>query len=132
MSAETRDLIQWMVITAVGLATLIGIFVQIVIKPWIQSQLVQPLAETRHGVLINGGVSDPPTLRDDLGELRDGLEELRDEFRAVSREIRRDIGGLREENRTERAERRAGDRRIEEQLQRLDMIEISLRSDGQP
>lgn len=108
-SPETRDLIQWMVITTAGILGLIGIFAKVVVWPWIQSQLVQPLAETRHQVLVNGGTSDPPTIRDDLAAVAE-------EMRVGMRDIKRDVGGIRQELREERTERREADAELRRRL----------------
>lgn len=108
-SPETRDLIQWMVITTAGIIGLVGIFARVVVWPWIQSQLVRPLAETRHQVLVNGGTSEPPTVRDEIAALADGM-------RSSHAEIKRDIGGIRQEIREERTERREADAEIRRRL----------------
>ncbi len=98
-SPETRDQIQWMLGTLLAVLALVGLLARYVVLPWIRSQLVQPLAETRHQVLINGGTSEPPTVRDEIAALAG-------EMRSSHAEIKRDIGGIRQELREERTERR--------------------------
>lgn len=53
----------------------------------------------------------PTPMRGDLDDLREDLDTMREEQRRGFQVVSRDIGGLREELRTERVERIEGDRR---------------------
>ncbi|PQM45200.1 hypothetical protein C1Y40_04626 [Mycobacterium talmoniae] len=63
------------------------------------------------------------TIRDNVQNghktpMRSDLDDFRDEVRAAFKDVRRDIGGIREELRDERRERIEGDRRAEERRHR--------------
>ena len=81
-------------LAVVGVLALVWAFM----KPWLISQLVEPLHETRdasrqtqHQVTVNGHSSETPTVLDLLSELRTGQQEIRDDFAAhVRRGQRRD------------------------------------------
>lgn len=100
-SAETRDAIQWALATTLASLTLVGLVARFVVLPWIRSQLVQPLREARDYARPTGN----------------GFAE---EMRTGMREIKRDIGGIREEIRQERTERREADAELRRGAERLE------------
>lgn len=59
-------------------------------KRWLTRELLVPIRETHHSVTVNGGKSEPPTLRDDFSELRADVAEVRSDVA----EVRSDMAGL--------------------------------------
>lgn len=100
-SPETRDLIQWALASTLAILTLVGLVARFVVLPWIRSQLIQPLQEAREYARPTGN----------------GFAE---EMRTGMREIKRDIGGIREEIRQERQERREADAELRRGAERLE------------
>lgn len=77
-SAETRDQISWMIVTALGMVSVIALFVRLVVKPWAEG-LMEPLRQrlddlsdqmrdVRREVTYNGGSS----IKDAVRRIEDG------------------------------------------------------------
>nr|WP_318276522.1 DUF2746 domain-containing protein [Mycobacterium eburneum] len=94
--------------TMIGLAGLLIVTVGGWVKALIDGQ--------RHGRAL-GQVRDQ-VKNGHSTPLRADLDDFRDEVRAAFKDVRRDIGGIREELRDERRERIEGDRRADERRRR--------------
>lgn len=90
-----------------AILALLALIWRTVVKPWLVSQLVDPLHETRHAVTINSHSSDKPTVLDRLSDLADGQQEIRDEVETHHRVI--DLAVERLDGRLAAIERRQPD-----------------------
>lgn len=82
---ETVTLIVGVLTAATLFAGLVGLLARLLLLPWLRSELVKPVQETARQVRLNGHVSDPPTLKDDVHALTSDVAELRDDLRTAAR-----------------------------------------------
>jgi hypothetical protein len=67
----------------IALLSLIGIVFS-VIKPWLREQLIEPIRQTHQQVTVNGGVSNPPTLKDEIGAVGKKVDTLSNDVRVLA------------------------------------------------
>lgn len=92
MSHEAREIITWIIATAIGLSTLIGIAVRFALLPYLRDHLVQPLRQVEKQVSENAHANDAPTVLDRIDDVQQAVDETQ---RAVD-ETRIDVKIMRD------------------------------------
>jgi hypothetical protein len=54
------------------------------LKPWLREQLFEPLQDVHKEVTVNGGKSNPPTLKDELSILGSKVDQLSADIRILA------------------------------------------------
>lgn len=80
---EHADTVTYVCGAVLALAAVCGLAWQLV-KPWLREQLFEPLKEINKQVTVNGGRSDPPTLKDDLCNLSTKVDSVANDIKVLA------------------------------------------------
>lgn len=76
MASASRDLLTFVIVTAVGLCTLVGLATRYVLVPYLREHLLTPVQETHHQVTENNGSSPSPTVLDAIHDVQQDVRAL--------------------------------------------------------
>lgn len=76
MSADTRDLITWSILTLIGVCTLVGFATKFVLLPWLRDHLVTPMQTVERQVSENSHANKPPTVLDRIDDVQQSVNDL--------------------------------------------------------
>lgn len=85
MSAETRDLISWILGTTVSLSIIIGLIVKFILMPYLRDHLVRPMKQVEKQVSENHHSNKNPTVLDRIDDVQQDVKALRAEMAGMAR-----------------------------------------------
>lgn len=87
MSAETREIITWMLGTLLSLSTLVGLLTRFVLIPYIKEHVVSPMQDVRRQVTENHHTNPVPTVLDRIDDVSQQIKEWGEESRELRRQV---------------------------------------------
>lgn len=84
MSPETRDVITWILGTAVTASVLIGLGTKFVLMPYLKEHLISPMKQVEKQVTENHHSNSVPTVLDRIDDVQEAVEDLRREMRGMA------------------------------------------------
>ena len=91
MSAETRELISWVLGTIIALSAIVGILVRVVLVPYLKEHLFKPMRVVQRQVDENHHSNSKPTVLDWLSDVHsvvdEGVQDLKDQISATEQKI---------------------------------------------
>lgn len=84
MSAETRELISWVLGTTISLSIVIGLITKFVMMPYLREHLVKPMKQVEKQVSENHHSNKVPTVLDRIDDVQSAVDEMREEMKGMA------------------------------------------------